>query len=254
VSNEAVQRGSAARPLQGESMERWGVRSGGDRARAALLLALLGLGCASGDIKHRPKPADERRVEELRRRDRPYVERGIASWYGEPFHGRRTANGEVYDMHGVSAAHRFLPFDTWVLVRNLDNGRELEVRINDRGPFVRKRIVDLSRAGADALDMVRSGVANVELRVTRWPGSGPPPAVVVTGGELLLQAGAFQDERRARRLAEKLQRLDSRFTVYTEGSWHRVQARGLSIDDAERLRESLLRRGHEAVVRRAGEP
>jgi rare lipoprotein A len=232
-------------------MEPWSV-GGGDRARAGLLLALLGLSCASGDVKHRPKPADERRVEELRRRDRPYVERGIASWYGEPFHGRRTANGETYDMHAVSAAHRFLPFGTWVLVRNLDNGRELEVRINDRGPFVRKRIVDLSRAGAVALDMVRAGVANVELRVVRWPGSGPP-AAVATGGELWLQAGAFQDEPRARRLAEQLRRFDARFTVYTDGGWHRVQARGLSIQEAERLRERLLRRGYKAVVRRAGE-
>jgi rare lipoprotein A len=147
-----------------------------------------------------------------------------------------------------------LPFGTWVLVRNLDNGLELEVRINDRGPFVRRRIVDLSRAAADSLDMVRAGIANVELRVTRWPGSEPPTSLeVAPATDLLVQAGAFQDERRAQRLAAKLHRFDRRFAVQSENGWHRVQARGLSLEEAEALRERLLRRGYDAVVRHAGE-
>ncbi|MCS6954662.1 MAG: septal ring lytic transglycosylase RlpA family protein, partial [Bryobacteraceae bacterium] len=77
-----------------------------------------------------------------------WTETGIASWYGRPYHGRRAASGEIYDMEQLTAAHRTLPFGTWVLVRNLDNQRTVTVRIHDRGPFVEGRIVDLSRAAA----------------------------------------------------------------------------------------------------------
>jgi rare lipoprotein A len=94
-------------------------------------------------------------------------EEGIASWYGKKFHGRRTANGERYDMYGISAAHKSLPFGTVVLVRNMNNGRELEVRINDRGPFVTGRIIDLSYGAARKLDMIRDGIVPVRIRVVR---------------------------------------------------------------------------------------
>ena len=92
----------------------------------------------------------------------PY-ERGTASWYGKKFHGRRTASGERYDMHDLTAAHPSLPFDTNVRVVNTDNGRSVVVRINDRGPFVNNRIIDLSHAAARELDMVQAGLATVEL-------------------------------------------------------------------------------------------
>jgi rare lipoprotein A len=94
-------------------------------------------------------------------------EEGIASWYGKKFHGRRTANGERYDMYGISAAHKTLPFGSVVLVRNMNNGRELKVRINDRGPFVRGRIIDLSYGAARKLDMIRDGIVPVRIRVVR---------------------------------------------------------------------------------------
>jgi rare lipoprotein A len=94
-------------------------------------------------------------------------ETGEASWYGEPFHGRRSANGEVFDMHLLTAAHRTLPFDTWVRVRNLRNDKEVDVRITDRGPFVNDRIIDLSFAAAKEIDMVNAGVDRVRLRVIR---------------------------------------------------------------------------------------
>ncbi len=91
--------------------------------------------------------------------------RGYASWYGEAFHGRRTANGEVFDMNGLTCAHRTLPFGTRLSVTNTVNGRTVTVRVNDRGPFVSGRIVDLSRGAASRLDMLGSGTVLVEMKV-----------------------------------------------------------------------------------------
>ena len=100
------------------------------------------------------------------------TERGIASWYGAKYHGRTTANGERYDMHAMTAAHPTLPFGLIVEVTNLDNDRRVRVRINDRGPFKKGRVIDLSYAAAQKLDMVHTGLARVRLRVVE---SGPPP-------------------------------------------------------------------------------
>lgn len=91
------------------------------------------------------------------------IEDGVASWYGPNFHGKLTANGETYNMHGLTAAHRTLPFDTIVKVKNLDNGQSVEVRINDRGPYAKDRIIDLSKEAARKIDMLNSGTARVEL-------------------------------------------------------------------------------------------
>ena len=103
-------------------------------------------------------------------------ERGQASWYGPRFHGRRTANGERYDMHSFTAAHPTLPFGTLVRVRSLVTGREVDVRINDRGPFSAGRIIDVSRAAADALGMLGLGVKDVLLLVPEsTPQVTPPP-------------------------------------------------------------------------------
>ena len=93
---------------------------------------------------------------------------GVASWYGEPFHGRQTANGERYDMNRNSAAHKTLPFGTWVRVTNLKNNRVILTRINDRGPFIKGREIDLSRGAADALDMRIDGISQVKIEVVRW--------------------------------------------------------------------------------------
>jgi rare lipoprotein A len=95
-----------------------------------------------------------------------HEESGLASWYGHPFHGRRTASGEIYDMRGMTAAHRTMPFGTRVRVTSLDTGRSVEVRINDRGPFKKERIIDVSYAAARALGAVGRGVIPVRLRVT----------------------------------------------------------------------------------------
>ena len=99
----------------------------------------------------------------------PYYETGIASWYGPGFDGNLTANGEVYDMNGISAAHKTLPFGTIVRVVDLETGRSIVVRINDRGPFVEGRIIDLSKGAAEKLGMVERGIVPVGLRIVRWP-------------------------------------------------------------------------------------
>jgi rare lipoprotein A len=130
-----------------------------------------------------------------------HEEVGLASWYGVPYHGRRTASGEIYDMHQMTAAHRSLPFGTWLAVENRSNGRVAELRVNDRGPFVDGRILDLSYGAARVLDGIGPGVIPVRLRVIAPPAGTPPPAAFV------IQVSAFTDESRAtavqRQLAEQ---------------------------------------------------
>ena len=101
----------------------------------------------------------------------PHELEGTASYYADEFNGRKTANGEVFDMHAMTAAHKTLPFNTMLLVRNMNNGKEVTVRINDRGPFVGSRIIDLSLGAAREIDLVASGTAPVVLQIIQM---GPP--------------------------------------------------------------------------------
>jgi rare lipoprotein A len=126
-----------------------------------------------------------------------YRETGLASWYGHPYHGRPAADGEIYDMETMVAAHRTLPFDTWVRVYDLDNNKTVEVRIIDRGPFVDGRIIDLSHAAARAIDMIGPGTANVRMEVITVP-AGVPRAIYV------VQVGAFQDRATAERVQAQM--------------------------------------------------
>jgi rare lipoprotein A len=142
-----------------------------------------------------PVPAGE----ETGVRSRGPVEQGIASWYGVPYHGRRASNGEIYDMYKFTAAHRTLPFNTVVRVTNLGNEKQVDLRIIDRGPFVDDRIIDLSLAGARAIDMVGPGTARVKVEVISAPGNEN-----VTKGRFAVQVGAFADRANAERLREKL--------------------------------------------------
>ena len=125
---------------------------------------------------------------------------GIASWYGHPYHGRRTASGEVYNMNDMTAAHRTLPFRTRVKVHNLENGRDVTVRVNDRGPFVEGRIIDLSFASAQALGMPSTALVRLEVLGSSQPG-GPGPA-----GFFGVQIGSFQDRRNAEMLAKSVEK------------------------------------------------
>lgn len=148
-----------------------------------------------------------------------YVERGVASWYGRDFHGLSTSSGETYDMHAMTAAHTRLPLPTWVEVTNLVNGKRVVVKVNDRGPFVDNRLIDLSYAAATALDMVRAGTARVEVRAVAPPldsfrgGSTvaaaaqpqlPAAAAAPLIERMYVQIGAFSEPENAERLAARL--------------------------------------------------
>jgi len=133
-----------------------------------------------------------------------YRERGIASWYGPDFHGGATSSGEPYDMYAMTAAHKTLPLPSYVRVTNLANGRSVVVRVNDRGPFKKGRVIDLSYVAAAKLDMIRDGTATVEV-VAVGPGTPAPPVLAAPAARLYAQAGAFADERNARQLADRLQ-------------------------------------------------
>jgi rare lipoprotein A len=133
-----------------------------------------------------------------------YHERGVASWYGPDFHGGRTATGDTYDMYALTAAHTTLPLPCHVQVTNLANGKSVVVRVNDRGPFVDNRLIDLSYAAAIKLDMVRAGTALVEVRAVS--SSAAPPAKVATTplDQLYVQAGAFAEQANAERLLARM--------------------------------------------------
>lgn len=156
-------------------------------ARLVLLaiVAALASACATSRATTRPAP-DATAAEE----------RGLASWYGHPHHGRTTANGEIFDMHAMTAAHRTLPFGTWLLVENLNDGQSVRVRVNDRGPYVGKRILDVSRAAGVALGMMGPGVVPVRIRVVEAPAARSTTFSV--------QVGAFSEEERAVALRQSL--------------------------------------------------
>jgi rare lipoprotein A len=133
---------------------------------------------------------------------------GNASYYGDPYHGRQTANGETFDKNKLTAAHRTLPFDTWVNVRNQLNGQSVDVRINDRGPFVAGRMIDLSEGAARKIDMIRTGVAPVKLTVVQ---ESPNQATARPEQNVFyaVQLGAFSDEEPAQDLRR---RMDNKYT------------------------------------------
>ena len=140
-----------------------------------------------------------------------FVEEGIASWYGKDFHGRKTSNGEIYDMHGLTAAHKTLPMNVYLKVTNLDNGRTAVVRVNDRGPFVKSRIIDLSYAAASQLGVVGPGTAPVRVEALGYREGGGNDVephyrqpVSYDAGSFMVQVGAFTIRENAYRLADKL--------------------------------------------------
>jgi rare lipoprotein A len=168
-----------------------------------------------------------------------YEEQGVASWYGIPFDGHRTSNGEIYDMHTMTAAHRTLPFNSLVRVTNLNNGMQTEVRINDRGPFVANRVIDLSMAAAQAIQMVGTGTALVRLELI----SGSNPAI----GNFGVQVGAFLVEANAEKLKAQLGQHYSSISIATydspNGMFYRVRVGRLPSENAahqlaDRLREN----------------
>ncbi len=161
-----------------------------------------------------------------------YVETGTASWYGPPYHNRKSANGEVFDMNLPSAAHKTLPMNSIVRVTNLSNGKKIVLRIQDRGPFVGARILDLSLGAAKAIGVWRTGLAQVRLEVLETP------APIAVGGRWCVQIGAFTDSTEAAMLKEKLMRKYQTAKVIQfagpTGDWVRIRPLN---DDRKRAEE-----------------
>lgn len=172
-------------------------------------------------------------------------EEGLASWYGHPYAGRPTASGEIYNMYAMTAAHRTLPFGTMVRVHNLENGRTVTVRINDRGPFVEGRIIDLSYAAAQAIHM--PGVAKVRLEIEGVE-SGPEPSTPAQEpGVYAVQVGAFKDRNNAERLKKQISTQFTPVVIVSydrgDGMFHRVRVGQMNSQQAA---EDLARQLREA--------
>jgi rare lipoprotein A len=177
------------------------------------------------------------------------TEKGMASWYGPPYHNRRGSNGEVYNMHAMTAAHRTFPLESIVRVTNVKTGSTALVRITDRGPFIPGRIVDLSLAAARKLDVYQPGVAEVKVELMQTP------APAASGGKWAVQIGGFKDEHQAAKLADHLTRRYRTAKVLKFASpagdwWVRVRVLGDDHDRAKNLAaETTTPEGAVFVVR-----
>ncbi|MFT4651087.1 MAG: rare lipoprotein A [Flavobacteriales bacterium] len=186
-----------------------------------------------------------------------FVERGIASWYGKKFHGRKTSSGEVYNMHAMTAAHKSLPLPSYVRVAHIKNGRSIVVKVNDRGPFVGDRIIDLSFAAATKLGIVRAGTGEVEISVISSSKSNRRPVVrtiplrpkVAEEVPLFVQLGSFGNELNAQNLMRDLHNSnESTAKVYKltngQGDFYRVRLGPLyDIDEANSVILRLKEKG-----------
>ena len=164
-----------------------------------------------------------------------WTQTGIASWYGEPFHGRTTAAGGIYDMDEISAAHQTIPFGTRIRVDNLENGRSIELDVNDRGPFVRGRILDMSRAAARALGMIGPGTARVRITIIEAAN-----AVSARGGCGVVQVGAYRERRSAEAKRQAVARAGFEASIEPYRDMYRVVAGPFADEPAvDRAREAL---------------
>jgi len=235
----------------------------------ALVLVLCLSGC--GRPAYRTRVIETPATRELKGHQKPYtvngtlyaplrdhtgfVQEGMASWYGKDFHGKLTSNGEVYDMYALTAAHKTLPMGVYVRVTNKSNGRQMIVRVNDRGPFVSGRIIDLSYAAAKNLGVVGPGTAPVRIEALGYQSRGTAGEVTYRQpesyqvGSFTVQVGAFSIADNARRLAAKLRQ--SHGVASIQQGWvngrkfYRVRAgRYAALDAAERAREEFTRLGY----------
>lgn len=222
---------------------------------------ILGIGCAPKAPA--PIPGAQKPYKIDRQWYRPladargFRQKGLASWYGRDFHGKKTACGERYDMHNISAAHTILPLGTWVRVRNMNNGKTLDVRINDRGPFVRGRIIDLSYGAAKVLGVVGPGVVPVEIVAlgkststsTDYAARRTYTPQAYDRGKFTIQVGAFRDRGNAQRLVSKLERNHENAHIVTydsgQGMLYRVRVgRSTSLSEALAYEDVLNRNGY----------
>ena len=190
-----------------------------------------------------------------------FRQRGLASWYGRKFHGRKTSSGEIYNMYAMTAAHKILPLGTLVKVRNLDNKKTIQVRINDRGPFIRGRIIDLSYTAAEKLEVVGPGTARVEVialsaRQVKNSGSSKRKTrapVDYFKGHFTFQVGAFSDLDNAQKLKDKLAELynNAHIVVYDNGheTFYRVRVgKCTSLEQALKYEKILIQNGYKTAM------
>lgn len=196
-----------------------------------------------------------------------YREQGIASWYGQKFHGRKTSSGEIYNMYAMTAAHKSLPLPTYVRVTNLDNRRSVIVKVNDRGPFHEQRLIDLSYAAASKLGIAENGTGRVEVLALE-PGKAPPPAAgtvqaagatavappaasptLPEGKQLYIQVGAFISRTNAERMSRELARdtlppVRIHTSQISDRPLYRVRIGPItSVEEADRLAQGFIRQG-----------
>ncbi|MCP3678227.1 MAG: septal ring lytic transglycosylase RlpA family protein [Deltaproteobacteria bacterium] len=217
------------------------------------------VGCASAPPQRRvqeksSKPATQKSYKVMGKWYSPlsssdgYHQRGVASWYGKKFHGRKTANGETYNMYGMSAAHKTLPLGTYVKVTRLDTSDTITVRINDRGPFVKGRIIDLSYKAAKGLNIVEEGTAPVIVEALGEKQGGTYVARDYRIGEFTVQVGAFAVKGNAHRLRGDLKRVYGHATIqrYDTGTqtFYRVRVgRYSTLEEGEKAKNDFEQRG-----------
>jgi rare lipoprotein A len=186
-----------------------------------------------------------------------FKQRGVASWYGKKFHGRKTSSGETYNMYAMTAAHKTLPIPVYVRVKNLTNGRSIVVKVNDRGPFIEGRIIDLSYSAAQKLDIIGTGTAQVEINTLaagRNPSTPVVRAIPLTEERaqdipLFIQVGSFGQEFNAKNLMRDLQDMDESAVSISElatnsGLFYRVRVGPLfDIDEANAVIRRLKNKG-----------
>ena len=227
-----------------------------------VLAILLFYGCTS--VKPPPTPPGHSKPYKIGKNwykpmthARAFRQRGTASWYGKKFHGRKTASGEIYNMYTLTAAHKTLPIGTYVRVHNLKNNRKIDVRINDRGPFIRGRIIDLSYAAAKKIGIVGSGTAPVEIvalgaAAKRKASAGTAPSYVPVNyqeGSFTIQIGAFSNRGNAERLKRKLDRSykDVHIKTFYDGydTFYRVRVGICStLEEAEEYEKIIINKGY----------
>lgn len=196
------------------------------------------------EVLREETPAPEK-TEKVEKRESREVQYGVASWYGGEFHGRPTSSGEIYDMYQLTCAHNTLPLGTTVMITNLDNGRSVELKVNDRGPFVKERIIDLSYAAARMIGMWEKGTASVKVEVI-----GP---VIEQIQRFTLQVGSFVDETRAQSLADELRKNFENVYVTTVETltqkYHRVRIGQFETREAAlALADNVSRMGFNILV------
>jgi rare lipoprotein A len=188
------------------------------------------------EVKKETVQEEKPSIQRIEKRETQQVQYGVASWYGPDFHGKPTSSGEIYDMYQLTCAHNTFALGTTVMVTNLENGRSIELKVNDRGPFVKERIIDLSYAAAQMLGMWEKGTAYVKVE-----GFGP---LVEEIQRFTVQVGSFGDEANAQKLADQLRRGFENVYVSTVETltqkYHRVrvgqfETKELALTIAEKL-------------------